>query len=266
MPEPVGDLDDPRLDAYRNIPDPDLRAARGLFVAEGRLVVSRLLASTRFAAQSVLVTPVARAALADALTPRPDVPVYEVSQDTMNHVAGFDVHRGCLAIGIRPSAPAPASVIASARCLAALERLGNADNVGGIFRSAAALGVDGVILDQHCTDPLYRKALRTSMGATLQVPFARSTAWLDTLTDCKRNGMRLLGLTPSPDAPPIRDVAASLASTRVVILVGHEGDGLATETMAMCDATARIPMRAGTDSLNVATAAAIAFHELCAKP
>ncbi len=263
MHEPGGDLDDPRLDDYRNIRDRDLRTARGVFIAEGRLVVSRLLASTRFATRSVLVTPAAGHGMADVLAARPDVPVYEVSQDTMNRVAGFNLHRGCLAVGTRPPDLDTSSIIASARCLAALEQVANADNIGGIFRSAAALGVDGVLLDAHCTDPLYRKSLRTSMGATLQLPFARTTAWLDTLADCRRRGMRLVGLTPSPDAPSLRDVARAHVSDRVVVLVGHEGDGLAGTTLDACDILARIPMRAGTDSLNVAAAAAIAFYELC---
>lgn len=262
MRERVGDFDDPRLDHFRNVPDPTLLSERRLFVAEGRLVVSRLLGSARFAIRSLMLTRTAADAMADALAARPDLPVYEVEQATMNRVAGFNLHRGCLAVGERPDDVEVGAITADARRIVALEGVGNADNVGSIFRNAAALGGDGVLLDRACADPLYRKALRTSMGAALQVPFARTEALVDTLLQCRRAGMQLVALTPASGAPSLREAAASLASARLVIVVGHEGDGLSAEVMDACDLLARIPMHAGVDSLNVATAAAIALYEV----
>jgi tRNA G18 (ribose-2'-O)-methylase SpoU len=142
-----------------------------------------------------------------------------------------------------------------------LERVGNADNVGAIFRNAAAFGADGVLLDTRSTDPFYRKAIRTSMAATLQVPFARTADWPGALDRLRQHGVSLLAMTPAPDAPPLRDVAG-LAHARLAIVVGHEGDGLTDEAIARCDRRARIPIAPGVDSLNVATAVAVALYEL----
>lgn len=262
MVEPVADFTDARLDDYRNIPDPELIERRGIFVAEGRLVVTRLLAAPEFTVRSLLLTAPAREAVASALALRPDVPVYEVSQSTMNQVTGFNLHRGCLAIGIRPSPRTPESLAANAGRLVALEGVANADNVGSIFRSGAALRADGVLLDAVTTDPFYRKALRTSMGAVLQLPFARTSTWLDTLTAFQARGITLVALTPRADAPSLAQVAHELAGSPVAIVVGHEGEGLTAATLARCDRHARIPMRPDVDSLNVATATAIALYEL----
>ena len=262
----VDDAGDRRLDDYRNVPDAVLLAERGIFVAEGRLVVRRLLCSSRFAARSLLVTPTALASIADLASNAADglarVPVYVVPQQVMNGITGFNLHRGCLAIGERRPAEAPLDVVAAARRIVVAERVGNADNVGGIFRNAAALGADAVILDPSSTDPLYRKAIRTSMGAALQLPFARAEAWPDTLPALREAGFALVAMTLSPAAPPIRTVAATLSGRRVAIVVGHEGEGLSEAALAACDVRARIPMAAGVDSLNVATAVAIALYEI----
>src|SRR5262245_24935398 len=155
---PIGSLDDSRLDDYRNVPDPDLVTARGVFVAEGRLVVSRLLASPRFAARSLLVNPAALASLDDAHDALAPLPVYVVEQDLMDAVTGFNIHRGCLAIGERGAPLEWTEVARRPGPLLVLEHVGNADNVGGIFRNAAAFGAAGVLLGPACTDPLYRKA------------------------------------------------------------------------------------------------------------
>ena len=262
MHEIVATLADSRLDDYRDISDAVLRRDRGLFIAEGRLVVRRLLAGTRFPVRSVMVTQAAHASLIDLLEPRPDLPVYEVTQETMNGVTGFNMHRGCLAIGERASSIPLETLIPSARRIVAIEHVGNADNVGSIFRNAAAFGVDGVLIDGPTVDPLYRKALRTSMGAALQVPFARMQDWQEALRLCRAAGGRVVALTPDVQMPPIAEVAASLGASPTVLVVGHEGSGLSAETRAACDLHARIPMARGTDSLNVATAAAIALYEL----
>jgi tRNA G18 (ribose-2'-O)-methylase SpoU len=260
--ERVASLDDPRLTDYRNIRDAQLLTERRIFVAEGRLIVTRLLSSRRFSTRSVLVTPAAGAMLADALTARDELPVYEVAQDVMNGVVGFDIHRGCLAIGERGRPLDPSALIQSGRCLLGLERIGNPDNIGGLFRSAAAFGVDGVLLDRASADPLYRKALRTSMAAALEVPFARSASWSATLSHCRESGLRLVALTPRREVPEWQEVAASLRDERVMLVVGHEGDGLADTTLSACDLQARIAVAPLVDSLNVSTAAAIALYEL----
>ena len=264
MTPPVDDPDDPRLADYRNIPDPELLRAHGLFVAEGRLVVRRLLADGRFRTRSVMATEAAHAAIAGALAARPDVAVFVVPPAVMNGVTGFNIHRGCLAIGERPAATPWADVAAGARRLVALERVANADNVGGTFRNAAAFGADGVLLDPATVDPLYRKAIRTSMGAALVVPFARAEPWPAALGALAARGVATIALTPGASAPPLAEVAAQAASRArpVALVLGHEGDGLAAETVGLCTHRARIPIAPGVDSLNVATAAAVALYEL----
>lgn len=271
----VDALADPRLTDYRNVPDAELLRARGIFVAEGRLVVRRLLASPRFQTRSVLLTTAAYEALADAVERCPDLPVYVVTQETMNEVTGFNIHRGCLAIGERPPARPWTDVTRDASLVVALERVSNADNVGGIFRSAEAFGTDAVLLGPACADPLYRKAIRTSMGSALRVPFATLTAWPDDLGALRAAGFQLLALTPVPDALPLRDacdVGQPFRAAKLALLVGHEGDGLSSEALAAADVRVCIPMAATVDSLNAATAAAIALYELaralkgCATP
>jgi tRNA G18 (ribose-2'-O)-methylase SpoU len=260
--ERIASLGDPRLDDYRNITDARLLHERRLFVAEGRLVVRRLIEGGRFPVRSVMVTPTAAGALADLFAPRPTLPVYEVSQDTMNGVTGFDMHRGCLAIGCRTDGVSAEALADVGHRLVALEGVGNADNIGSIFRSAAAFGADGVLLDGATTDPLYRKSLRTSMGAVLDVPFARTADWLATLRHCRRSGKQLIALTPDPGAADLAAVARSIRHQPWLLLLGHEGGGLSPATLAECDVRARIPIQPGVDSLNVGTAAAIALYEV----
>ena len=252
--------DDQRLADYRNIPDPELVGRRGLFVAEGRLVVRRLLEESRLVARSVMVTGAALASIADALATRPNLPVYRVSQAMMDGVTGFNIHRGCLAIGERPADTPWSAVVTGARTILVLEGIGNPDNVGGIFRNAVAFGVDAVLLGPACADPLYRKAIRTSMGAALLVPFASAEPWPNALRQLQALGFVVVALTPSADARLLHDVAAQCADRPIAIVLGHEGEGLTTEALEACEHRARIPM-AGCDSLNVASAAAIALYE-----
>lgn len=170
---PITRIDDPgdgRVTDYRNIPDPELVERQGVFVAEGRLVVRRLLESSGWTTRSVMVTETALASIRDLLIERQHLAVYVVSQPVMSTVTGFDVHRGCLAVGERRPPRQWQRVAAQARLVVALERIGNPDNVGSVFRSAKAFGADGVLLGPSCADPLYRKAIRTSMGATLAGP------------------------------------------------------------------------------------------------
>ena len=177
----------------------------------------------------------------------------------MNAIAGFNIHRGCLAVGERLPPPAWESLASGARRLVILEHVSNADNVGAIFRNAAAFGLDAVLLGPSCTDPLYRKAIRTSMGAALRMPFALMEDWPQDLYRLKTGGMSLLALTPSARAETLDRVAPSL---RTAVLVGHEGEGLSDAALRASDIQVRIPMASGIDSLNVATAAAIAFYAL----
>ena len=255
---PVAGVDDPRLDDYRNVPDHEMLRARGLFIAEGRYVVRRLLES-RFHTRSVLVTPPACEALRDIVDRALDLPVYVVSQETMNGIAGFDIHRGCVAAGERPAAPAWQDIATGASLVVVLERVSNPDNVGAIFRNAVAFGAGAVLLGPACADPLYRKAIRTSMAASLRVPFAAMTDWPGDLTRLRAAGFRLLALTPAHDSQPLRE---SDTSGPVALVVGHEGDGLSSEALAAATVRVRIPMTADVDSLNVATAAAIALYEM----
>lgn len=252
--------DDVRLDEYRNIPDSELVERRGRFVAEGRLVVTRLLAERTLVTRSVMVTETARASLSDVLAPRPEVPVYVVPQGLMDEIAGFNVHRGCLAIGERPR-PARWQDFTSGP-LVVLERVANADNVGSVFRNAAAFSAGGVLLDPASTDPLYRKAIRTSMGAALIVPFARAQPWPGVLHELRAQGFTLVAMTPSVHAPTLRQCAAAVAGRRTALVLGHEGDGLSQAALDACDRQARIPMAPGVDSLNVASASAVALYEL----
>jgi tRNA G18 (ribose-2'-O)-methylase SpoU len=259
---------DERLGDYRGVSDPELAARNGLFVAEGRLVVRRLLEAGRLATRSVLLTAPALAALADALAPRPEVPVFVVSQDVMNGITGFNIHRGCLAMGERPTPTRWEDMVQITNhkspitnVVVCLERVANADNVGGVFRTAAAFGAGGVLLDPVSTDPLYRKAIRTSMGAALQVPFARAERWPGALRELRALGYAVVAMTPAPGAAVLRDVVQAVGRRKFAIVLGHEGEGLTAEALAACELQARIPISEGVDSLNVASAAAIALYE-----
>lgn len=257
--------DDERLAEFRNVPDSQLLERLGLFVAEGRLVVTRLLAS-RLETRALLVTDAALASLTSRLVDR-TFPIYLVAQSVMNGVTGFNFHRGCLAVGVRPPSRDWREVIRDAgaaappRRLVILERMGNVDNVGSIFRSAAAFGVDGVLLQADCADPLYRKAIRTSMAASLTMPYA-TAPWPDALRELREQGWATVAMTPTAETPLLRDVAHDLVCGRVAIVLGHEGEGLTPDALAACTHRARIPMTNGVDSLNVATAAAIALYEM----
>jgi tRNA G18 (ribose-2'-O)-methylase SpoU len=260
----VDDPDDPRIADYRNVPDRALLEQRRLFVAEGRQVVRRLLAAPRLVTRSVMVTAPALAALQgdlDAST----ATVFLVSQAVMDTVTGFNIHRGCLAIAERPASLDWRALASRARRLVILERVGNADNIGATFRNAAAFAADAVLLGPDCADPLYRKSIRTSMASALAVPFAPISPWPGALRDLSTQGMTVVGLSPCGTARDICDVIAS-AGTRVAIVGGHEGDGLTRDALDACDAVARIPMTAGVDSLNVATANAIALYETAEVP
>jgi tRNA G18 (ribose-2'-O)-methylase SpoU len=264
---PIDDLDDPRIADYRNVPDPALLAERGVFVAEGRLVVRALLASRRFRPRSLLVSEASAASLEDALAAiAPTCPIYVASKALMSGIVGFNVHRGCLALGERPAASAAEDVLPpddAGALLVVLEGIANADNVGGIFRNAAAFGADAVLLSPGCCDPLYRKAIRVSIGGTLAVPFASGGAWPECLARLRKRGFAVVALTPGPASADIDGDASPWRSRRrLALLAGTEGGGLTRGALELADYRVRIPMAPGADSLNVATAVGIALHRL----
>jgi tRNA G18 (ribose-2'-O)-methylase SpoU len=258
----IESLDDTRVAAYRLIASPAALQDAGLFVAEGRLVVERLLRSPRFAIHSVLVTAPAGRALEPVLTAvTPAPPVFLIDQAQMNAVVGFNIHRGCLALASRPVRETlTAAHLETARRLVVLEGVNNPDNVGGIFRSAAAFGIDLVVLGPACSDPLYRKAIRTSMAATLQLPFVDAGAWPQALDLLGDYGFERIALTPARDAQPLDAVPRDL--DRVALVAGAEGPGLSDAVLGKVNRRVRIPMRPAVDSLNVTVAASIALHHL----
>jgi tRNA G18 (ribose-2'-O)-methylase SpoU len=263
--ERIDSPDDARLTDYRHVPDPELLQRGEVFVAEGRLVVGALLASSPLGTRSVLLTENAFRALADVIEPRlADTPVFLVAEGTIEALTGLNINRGCLAIGERPSRSTVADLLArlpAARLLVVLERIANADNMGGIFRNAAAFGADAVVLGPGCCDPLYRKAIRVSMGAALRVPFFHAGDWAADLRSMRSAGFTIAALVPAEDADDIALHASTLSpDARIALLAGSEGAGLTPEALAHADVRLRIPMAPGVDSLNVAMATGIALH------
>jgi tRNA G18 (ribose-2'-O)-methylase SpoU len=252
--------DDPRLEPYRHVGDPRWLEAHGLFVAEGRLVLQRLIEGDRYAIESILVTPAALRAIEPVLTPNHTVHV--AAQSIVNDVTGFNFHRGCLALARRPREQLPLSAFSDARRLVILEGVGNPDNVGGIFRTAAALHADGIVLDPTSGDPWYRKALRTSMGAVLRLPFARAEAWPDSLDSLRKMGFATVALSPSGSLTLDAFGDTLTGQGRIAILAGGEGAGLTTAATARADAIVRIPIDPRSDSLNVVVAVSIALFRL----
>lgn len=265
---PIDELDDPRLEDYRNVPDPVLLRKRGLFVAESRLVVRELLSHQRLVTRSVLATPAAYDSLRDLLTDRTDnLAVYVASHQFLQNIVGFNVHRGCLAIGERPAPVTDRTLpaLTTGQLVVVLERVSNPDNVGSIFRNAAAFGANGVLLSPGCGDPLYRKAIRTSLGATLRIPYGEVDDWPEGLTRLQELGFATMGMTLDPDAVELDAVVAD-APTPIALLFGTEGTGLSDEAAALLDYRVRIPIADSVDSLNVATASGIALYLLSVRP
>ncbi|MEZ7125871.1 TrmH family RNA methyltransferase [Nonomuraea sp. AD125B] len=265
MLEYVTDADDPRLSDYTRLRDVELRksleAERGLFLAEGEKVIRRAIGAG-YPIRSVLTTRRWLPSLADALG---DALAYVVSDEIMSGIAGFQVHRGALASMERLPLPSVEHLLTGgARRLLVLEDLVDHSNIGAIFRSAAALGVDAVILSPRCADPLYRRAVKVSMGAVFSIPYARMDDWFEGLSRLREAGFQTLALTPDQQVTPIDTVKLS---DRVALLLGSEGDGLSSHWLEEADQAVCIPMSpaamaAGVDSLNVVAAAAIACHGL----
>jgi len=256
-PIEVRDEDDPRLADYRQLKERHLNAAGNRFVAESERVVRRL-AGSGLTVHSVLLTPPRLATLGDALGG--PFPVYLAAQPVLDAVAGFHVHRGCLAIGERPP---PAPLPRGARALVVAEDLTDVDNLGALARHAAAFGADGLVLSPRCADPFYRKAIRVSLGAVFSVPVVRARAWPGDLAALRDDGVAIVGAVVDTDATPL---AGFVPPARFALLLGAEGPGLSAAARAACDHLVTIPMSAGADSLNVATAGAIFLWALTQTP
>jgi len=267
----ITDPHDPRLADYRALTDVELRtrfeAPHGLFIAEGELVLRRALRAG-YRARSVLVDAKRVDQIGDADVG--DAPIYAAGQDLLERVTGFHVHRGVLASFHRRPLPSSAEVLASARRVAILEDVNNHTNVGAVFRGAAALGMDAVLLSPSCADPLYRRSVRVSMGEVFAVPYARLSPWPAALRSVHEAGFSVLALTPAAEAIPIAAIPIQDLSAehrrRPALLLGAEGTGLSTSALRHADARVVIPMRREVDSLNVAAAAAVAFWELSRSP
>jgi len=259
----ITDPDDERLDDFRDLNSidrrPDLPGGKGLVIAEGVLVVQRMLAS-RFTPHAFLGTDRRLTELADDVTGA-GAPFYRASAEVMAEVVGFHLNRGVLGVARRAPALTTAEVLTDARTVTVLEGVNDHENLGSIFRNAAGLGVDAVIFGDGCADPLYRRAVRVSMGHALLVPFARTQRWPADLELLRDNDFQLLAMTPDSQACILGDAMSARAGQKVAVLVGAEGPGLTETAMRASDIRVRIPMSRGTDSLNVATAAACAFYE-----
>jgi len=262
--ERVRDLEDPRLEDYLHLREPSRRMGverqRGIFTVEGRLSVEALLGS-RYPVRSILVAEEHEARMAQQLVT--EAPVYSLPSAAMAQVTGVHFHRGVLAVGERTPLPSVTELVAGASRLLVLEAVNDHENIGALFRNAAAFGVDGIVLDPTTADPLYRRSTRVSLGHVLRVPFARvgDQGWPDALAELQAAGLAVLALTPGQDAEPVEEVARE-APGRLALLLGAEGPGLSTEAMTRADRRVRIPMATDVDSVNVATAAAIALFAL----
>ena len=263
--ETIEDPEDPRLADYREIRDAERRRRGGTFIAEGRQVVRRLLSAGRYRVRSALVTPPALHALGEALAAA-GVPTYLVRQDIVEAVVGMEFHHGCLAAGERGAEPTAEAVLAETRRsdrLVILEGLGDSSNVGALFRNALAFGVGAAFLAPGTADPLYRKAIRVSSGATVALPFARLADWPRDLERLRDAGYTVLALTPRAEAVDIGELDKRRPlPARLALLLGTEGRGLSAEALAAADLLVRIPMAPEMDSLNVAAAGAVALHWL----
>lgn len=258
------DPNSPEVADFFQLPDKFLKnGAQGTeprYIAESNKVILRAAAAGH-RLRSVLLEEKWFPVLADLAAAHPEVPFYTGSREMLESLTGFHLHRGALACFDRPKIPSLSDVLEKATRVVVLENLSQHSNVGAIFRSAAALGIDAVILSPTCCDPLYRRAIRVSMGSVLVVPWTRLTNWQDGLRQIKHHGFELAALELTEDSLDIDDPKLHSAQ-KIALIVGTEGPGITAETLAIADCTVKIPISEGISSLNVATASAIAFWEL----
>ncbi|MGN6610804.1 MAG: TrmH family RNA methyltransferase [Angustibacter sp.] len=262
----ISDPDDPRVRDYTQLTDMALRRARepeeGLYLAESDKVIRRALEAGH-RPRSYLMAPRWLDDLADlvAEADRDGVPVYVGEPGVLEALTGFHLHRGAIAAMHRPPLPDVDAVITGARRVAVLEDVVDHTNVGAMFRSAAALGVDAVLVTPRCADPLYRRSVRVSMGTVFQVPWTRVEPWPGGVEALQRSGFTVAALALSDDSVALDELAAD-PPERLALVLGTEGHGLSQRTVAASDVVVRIPMSGGVDSLNVAAASAVAFWAL----
>jgi tRNA G18 (ribose-2'-O)-methylase SpoU len=263
----VDDVNDPVLDGFRDLRDPELRRSReerdGVFVAEGTTVVGRL-ARSPYRCVAVAVVPEQEAALGAELAGVDGleaVPLLVVDRSVLDAVAGFPVHRGVLALGARAAFPDIDGLDPGARTVVVLEDCNDHENMGAIARSARALGADALVLSPRCADPLYRRSVRVSMGEILRLPVVVAGRWPEGVGRLRAAGFRVLAMTPAADAVDLDAVEVG-ADDRVAVLFGAEGPGLTAAAQAAADERVRIPIAPGVDSLNVGHAAAVALHHV----
>ncbi|MEG0072431.1 MAG: RNA methyltransferase [Raoultibacter sp.] len=267
----ISSFEDPRLDVYARLTDVQLRARlepeTGIFIAESTKVIDRALDAGMQPLSFLLES--TRLDALKTILPRIDsaIPVFVATPGELENLTGFNLTRGVLAAFRRPALPRIEEALAGARRIAVLENITNHTNVGAIFRSAAALGIDAILVSPACYDPWYRRAVRVSMGAVFQIPWTRIGDGEQNWPEEGLAQLHDLGFTTA--ALALCDDSISLADPqlhtldKVALVFGTEGDGLAQKTIAHCDVTIRIPMHHGIDSLNVAAASAVAFWELC---
>jgi tRNA G18 (ribose-2'-O)-methylase SpoU len=267
----IDDPGDPRVSDYASVGDERALRARGVFIGEGRLVVQRLLSEPQYRLRSLLLNDTAASALDGALrnhagVASDEVPVYVCSPRFFERLTGHHFHRGCLALAARPASADPLALARAASSMLVLDAVGNPDNVGSVFRSALAFGVGAVWLGPGCADPLSRKAIRTSVAATLRVPFATvdvtARDWVESLARLEAMGVELVALTPREPATELGAYPPGPPAARRALLIGSEGDGLSDEVLALASTRLRIEMQGGVDSLNLGVAAGIALYQL----
>jgi tRNA G18 (ribose-2'-O)-methylase SpoU len=263
--ERVADRDDPRLRDFTSLRDVQLRSRRepdeGFFLAEGSRTIERAWRAG-YRPRAFLVTERRLPSVRDAPA-SDDATILVVDEALMQETTGFEVHRGALASFRRLPLPVPDDLLRTASRVVVLEDLSDHTNLGAIFRSAAALGFDAVLLTPRCADPLYRRAVRTSMGAVFSIPWTR-IPWFEGPGLLREHGFDMVALTPDRDAVPL-DAVDAAAHERLAVALGSEAHGLSDRWLSSADLRVRIPMREGVDSLNVGAAAAVAFYALGAR-
>jgi tRNA G18 (ribose-2'-O)-methylase SpoU len=277
----IESLDDPRVADYRSIKGSELRRRQGLFMVEGRGSLRCMLEDSPYSPLSLLLNPSAVAALAEPLAKLDkETPIYVAPRELMSQIAGFNVHRGVLAMGRNDAAPSVESLLETLgdrsgprgtrpppSLIVVLEDVSDPDNIGQIFRNSLAFGVRAFILSPHASDPLYRKAIRTSMGASLRIPFARAENWpMDTVRALANAGYPLVALDPGgrPIPGPADGPEAPCLPQRAALVFGNEGQGISSGLLEHVDLRLRIDMEPGMDSINVATASGIALQHFYA--
>lgn len=261
--ERLADAADPRVRDYTGLTDTQLRRRRepaeGLYIAESTKVLRRAI-DAGHAPRSFFLTDKWLPDLEDVLARFPDVPAYIGSEAILEEITGFHLHRGALAAMNRPAPLNLEDVLKGARRVAVLEDMVDHTNLGAVFRSAAALAVDAVLITPRCADPLYRRAIRVSMGTVFQVPWVRLESWPDSIRTLRRLGFLVAALALEPGSLELQELSGRNPE-RLALILGTEGEGLAPQTLVHSDLTVRIPMNPAVDSLNVAAAGAVAFWE-----